>query len=132
MYILRECKSYAYASDQLAKLFETLILSLFTYAIEVWGSALLKKYLKRIDQFFRRARRYRYTTKECEMSSLIEEKDRALFRRITKDTEHALRDLLPEMKHRTLRTQNHNYVLPRIKTERFKRCFVNRCLFNNF
>ena len=132
MYILRVCKSYGYASDQLTKLFETLILSLFTYAIEVWGSALLKKYLKRIDQFFRRARRYGYTTKEYEMSSLIEETDRALFRKITKDTEHVLYDLLPEMKQRTLRTQNHNYILPQIKTERFKRCFVNRCLFNNF
>ena len=66
------------------------------------------------------------------MSSLIEEKDRALFRKITKDTEHVLHDLLPEMKHRTLKTQNHNYILPQIKTERFKRCFVNRCLFNNF
>ena len=48
------------------------------------------------------------------------EKDRALFRKITKDTEHVLYDLLPEMKHRTLRTQNHNYILPQIKTERFK------------
>ena len=32
MYILRVCKSYGYA-----KLFETLILSLFTYAVEVWS-----------------------------------------------------------------------------------------------
>ena len=71
MHILSVCKSYGYVSDQLTKLFETLILSLFTYAIEVWGSALLKKYLKRIDQFFRRARRYGYTTKEYEMSSPI-------------------------------------------------------------
>ena len=98
-YILRVCKSYGYASDQLTKLFETLILSLFTYAIKVWGSALLKN----IDQFFKRARRYGYTTKEYEMSSLIEEKDRALFRKITKDTEHILYDLLPEMKHRTFK-----------------------------
>ena len=37
MHILRVCKSYGYASDQLTKLFETFILSLFTYAIEVWG-----------------------------------------------------------------------------------------------
>ena len=66
------------------------------------------------------------------MSSLIEEKDRASFRKITKDSEHVLYDLFPEMKHRTLRTQNHNYILPQIKTERFKRCFINRCLFNNF
>ena len=128
MHILRVCKSYSYASDQLTKLFETLILSLFTYAIEVWGSALLKKYLKRIDQFFRRAR----STKEYDMSSLIEEKDRALLRKITKVTEHLLYDLLPEIGHRILRTQNNNYILPQIKTERFRRYFVNRSLFDNF
>ena len=42
MCILRVCKSYGYSRDQLTKLFETLILSLFTDAIEIWGSALLK------------------------------------------------------------------------------------------
>ena len=63
---------------------------------------------------------YGYTTKEYDMPSLIEKKDRALFRKITKDTEHVPYDLLPKMKHRTLRTQNHNYILlPQIKTERF-------------
>ena len=80
--------------------------------------ALLKKYLKRIDQFFRRARRYGYTTKENDMSSLTKENYRALFRKIPKDTEHVPYDLLPEIKHRTLRTQNHNYILLQIKTER--------------
>ena len=109
-----------------------LILSLFTYAIEVWGSALLKKYLKRIDQFLRRANRYGYTEKEYNMSSLIEERDRALFGKVIKNTEHCLYELLPDKKQRTLRVQNHNHILPQIKTERFKRCFINRCLFNNF
>ena len=95
-------------------------------------SLLLKKYLKRIDQFFRRANRYGYTEKEYNMSSLIEERDRALFGKVIKNTEHCLHELLPDKKQRTLRVQNHNYILPQIKTERFKRCFINRCLFNNF
>ena len=132
MHILRVCKIYGYPRDQLTKLFETLILSLFTYAIEVWGSALLKKYLKRIDQFLRRANRYGYTEKEYNMSSLIEERDRALFGKVIKNTEHCLYELLPDKKQRTLRVQNHNHILPQIKTERFKRCFINRCHFNNF
>ena len=132
MHILRVRKLYGYPRDQLTKLFETPILSLFTYAIEVWGSALLKKYLKRIDQFFRRANRYGYTEKEYNMSSLIEERDRALFGKVIKNTEHCLYELLPDKKQRTLRVQNRNHILPQIKTERFKRCFINRCLFNNF
>ena len=64
MYILRVCKSYDYSRDQLTKLFETLILSLFTDAIEIWGSALLKKYFKKIDQFFRRASQNGYTASQ--------------------------------------------------------------------
>ena len=51
MHILRVCKSHGYNSDHLTKLFERLILLLFTYAIEVWGPALLKKHLNQIDKF---------------------------------------------------------------------------------
>jgi hypothetical protein len=45
------------------------------------------------------------------MSLLIEERDRALFTKITKNTEHVLYELFPEKKQRTLRRQNHNYIL---------------------
>ena len=51
MYILRACNSHGYNLNHLTKLFESLILSLFTYALEVWGPALLKKHLNRIDKF---------------------------------------------------------------------------------
>ena len=61
MYILRVCRCYGYSADQLNKLFDSLIMSLFYYSIEVWGSALQKKDLDRIDKFFRRAHRYGYT-----------------------------------------------------------------------
>ena len=78
MYIVRVCKSYGCSKDHLNKLFETLILSLFFFGIDVWGSALRKKYFKRIDKFFRRAYRYGYVLKEYKMSELIEERDRRL------------------------------------------------------
>ena len=32
--------------------------------------------------------------------------------------------------YQSLRQRGHNYMLPRIRTEHFKRCFVNRSLFN--
>ena len=53
LYILRVCKFYGYSQDQLNKLFDSLILSLFAYGQEVWGSA-SKKYLDRIDNFCKR------------------------------------------------------------------------------
>ena len=74
LYILRVCKLYAYgySQDQLNKLLDSLILSLFAYGLEVWGSA-RKKYLDRIDNFCKRAYRYGYTAKaDFEVSTLIE------------------------------------------------------------
>ena len=64
MYILRVCRSYGYTKENLNLLFETLILSLFQYRIEVWGSALQNKYLQRIDKPLRRAYRFGYNLKE--------------------------------------------------------------------
>ena len=39
LYILRVCKYYGYTKVQLSKLFDSLIMSLFLYGLEVWGSA---------------------------------------------------------------------------------------------
>ena len=37
LYILRVCKYYGYSTNHLDLLFHSLVLSVFTYAIEVWG-----------------------------------------------------------------------------------------------
>ena len=50
LYILRICKYYGYSIENLDLLFQILILSVFTYAIEVWGWAFYSKYLSRIDK----------------------------------------------------------------------------------
>ena len=54
LYIIRICKYYGYSSENLDLLFQSLILSVFTYAIEVWGCAFYSKYLRRIDKLFAR------------------------------------------------------------------------------
>ena len=43
LYILRVCKYYGYTKDQLSKLFDSLIMRLFLYELEVWGSAYQRK-----------------------------------------------------------------------------------------
>jgi hypothetical protein len=51
---------------------------------------------------------------------------------VTQTTLHTNYFLLRE-KDRTLREREHDFILPKVKTERFKRSFLNRCLsFNNF
>ena len=41
LYILRVCRYYKYSISSLDLLFQSLILSIFIYAIEVWGSAFI-------------------------------------------------------------------------------------------
>ena len=45
MYILRICKKFGYSRENLHYLFNTLIMSLFKYALPVWGSASYSTYL---------------------------------------------------------------------------------------
>ena len=65
------------------------------------------------------------------MPDVIENRDSNLFNRIPSYTGHVLYDLLPPKRNRALRDRGHDFILPRVKTERFKRAFVNRCLFRN-
>ena len=110
-------------------LFTSLIISLFFYAIEVWGGAFQSKYLSRIDKFFKRAERYRYTTKAFTINDIINNRDMKLWKSITDNSNHCLYDLLPPERTRQLRNRGHNYILPRIRTERIKSSFINRCVF---
>ena len=95
MYILRVCKRYGYQKEHLNYLFDTIILSLFLYGIEIWGSSLQKKYLNQIDKFFKRAHRFGYVLREYKMSELIETRDKTLFKEIIDNPDHILSELLP-------------------------------------
>ena len=55
LHILPVCKHYGFSVDYLDLLVKSLILSIFTYAIAVWGGAFYNKYLSRIaiDNFFK-------------------------------------------------------------------------------
>ena len=100
---------------------------LSTYAIEVWASAHYCKYLSHIDMFCKRA--LHYTSKYTPIMDVIKMKDRLLWEEITSDSANPLHELLPAQRARSLRKRGHNYILPPVRTERFKRCFFNRCLF---
>ena len=126
--ILQKTPTWGFASRFMAILkinsisyFDSLIVSLFVYGLEVWGSA-CNKYLDRIDNFCKRAYRYGNTAKtDFKISTLIEERDKLLFKKIITTKDHPLQDLLPE--------RSHEFQLPQIRTERYKNSFINRCLF---
>jgi hypothetical protein len=127
MYILRVCKYYGFTTKQLELLFQSLIMSLFTFGTEHWGGA---KYISQIDKFINRAYRNGYVTEKSNFRELINKRDKRLWKKILDDENNALRELLPNKLNRTLRQRGHDFELPLVRTERFKKSFVNRSLFN--
>ena len=131
LYILHVCKCFGYPTEQLTKLFDLLIMSLFLYGIEVWGAAYQGKYLDRIDRFFKGAFRFGCTSNLYVIVEVIRNRDCKLWNTITDTTpSHPLYQLLPPKKQRFLRNRGHHFILPTVKTERFRRSFLYRCLFN--
>ena len=104
-------------------------MSLFSYGIEIWGTAHQGKYLDRIDKFFKRAFRFGYTNNPYAMAEVIRNRDCKLWNTITDTPSHPLYQLLPPKKQRFLRNRGHDFILSDVKTERFKRSFINRSLF---
>ena len=102
----------------------------FTYGISVWGVSSHDKYLSKIDKFQERAVRFGFLKEAMPILSLVEASDNKLWKSVTNSTEGPLTDLLPPSKTRLLRNHGHSYVLLQIRTESFKCCFINRCLFN--
>ena len=129
LYILRVCRFpgrfYGYPKEHLDLLFQSLIISVFTYAIEVWGCCYYDKYLERIDKFFARAFKSGYCLKKYGICDILTTRDNKLWTKITSNTT-ALDDLLPPRRTWHLRSKGHDYILPRVRTSRFKSTFVNR------
>ncbi|CAB4022803.1 Hypothetical predicted protein, partial [Paramuricea clavata] len=130
MYIIRICKYYGFSRKELDLLFHSLILSILVFGIEVWGCASYSKYLSQVDKVLKRAYKYGYLMYQVSIVDILNNKDRDLWENITTDPNHALQVLLPPSRQLELRNRRHEYELPRVRTERFKRVFVNRCLFN--
>ena len=73
--------------------------------------------------------RFGYISECTSFQDVIKKRDIHLRDKLMGSSEHCLRELLPPTRNRiNLRNRGHNFILPHVKTERFKRCFGNRCL----
>ena len=108
----------------------TVIISLFTYAIELWGGASYTNYISQIDKFINRAFRNGYVTNKLNFKDVILDRDKKLWMKILNNEKNALGNILSQL-NRTLRPRAHNYELPLVRTERFKNASVNRCLLTS-
>ena len=74
----------------------------------------------RIDKVQDRAVRFGYLKYTTPIKDLIKESDARLWADINSDSGNPLAFLLPTKRSRILRERGHPYILPKIKTERFK------------
>ena len=104
LHILRVCKFYGHPKEQLLLdlPFQSLIISVFTFAIEVWGCCYYDKWLKRIDKLFAWAFKSGYCLKKGSICDILTTRDSKLWK-ITSNTT-GLNDLLPPRRTRELRS----------------------------
>ena len=96
LYILCVCKFYGLPLDHPRLLLTSLILPIFTYAVQVWGCAYYHKYLSRIDRLFKRAFKLDYCKELLLIENIIALRDKKLWNKITdSNSTTALDDLLP-------------------------------------
>ena len=101
---------------------------LFIYGVELWGGT-YDKYTNQINKFISRAYRNGYIADKFTFSEVISDRDRKLWNKIINYKDNALQELLPNKLSRPLRQRGHEFELPLIRTERYKRSFINRCLY---
>ena len=86
--------------------------------------------MSQIDKLFKRAFKYGYSIEKLHILDIINTKDKKLWDKIIANPSHALYTLLPPKRKLQLRGRGHDCELPNIRAERFKRVFLNRCLFD--
>ena len=124
----RVCKIYGMSREQLDLLFDSLLMSVLTYGVELRGCAYYNKYLSQI--IVGRARKYGYSSKSYSIKESMHSRDKKLWDEVTSDANNPLHELfLPNRLERSLRPRGHNYELVLIRTERFQSSYINRCLF---
>ena len=93
MYILRVCKYYGMPINHLSLLFNSLIMSLFIYGVELWEGT-YNKYINQIEKFISRAYGNGYIAEKFNFSEVILDRDRKLWMKIINNKDNGFQELL--------------------------------------
>jgi hypothetical protein len=69
-----------------------------------------------------------YISEKVDFREIITDRDRKLWKRIINNEHNSLQELLPNKINRPLRQRGHEFELPLVRTERYKRSFINTLL----
>jgi hypothetical protein len=134
LFLLYHFRKRNYTTDELYVMFQTLVLPVCKYSISVWGGLTINK-IKLIDKILKRARKLLVVHNVVSFTQMIRQSDEMLFNTYLRGDQF-LNDfnlkLRTELSIQKLRNRNHNFILHKIRTNRFKQVFPNRYLFSYY
>ena len=133
-YLLKLLRAQGLNSTGLSVVFNALVLGKVMYASQAFCGHLQVNDLARIQSCLDKAYKWGFTTVRFNVRDLFDTADNKLFNNVSINAEHCLHSLLPpkrELFGRQLRSRDHNFKLPQIRTALFKSTFINRCLFRS-
>ena len=96
LFIIRSLRKEGFTQAEVDKLFHSLIMTKFMYALPVYGAN--RSDVNAIQYFLTRCYERRYTIDHVNIFNLLEQCDRRLFLKITGDSCHPLYHLAPKAK----------------------------------
>ena len=126
LHILRTLRKELFSQKEKDHLFKTLVLPILTYGLAVYGAS--DSDLNVIQRFLDRCHKRHFTPQTVTVFNLLEQQDKSAFKRAIDN--HMLGAIIPKDKELVYNLRKRRCHLPQMKTERYKKTFVNRLLFN--
>ena len=132
-YLLKLLRDQGAPPSVLNAVYQSIVVGRVSYCISAWGGFLKEADIQRINAMFRRAKRYQFTDILFDFSGLLKHHDKKLFNNMQQTT-HCLHHILPESKptNRPVRNHSlcHSLMLPKTRTELYKKSFIPRVLYD--
>ena len=125
LHIFRTLRKELFSQKEIDHLFKTLVLPILTYGLAVYGAS--DSDLNVIQRFLDRCHKRHFTSQTVSIFNLLEQQDKSAFKRAINN--HMLGAIIPKEKELVYNLRRRRCHLPQIKTERYKRTFVNRLIF---
>jgi hypothetical protein len=139
LHFVAQLKKTKMPASEIIKVYTTLVRPLLEYACQVWHGGLTDQQVTLLESIQERVMKmaypcltYQESLSECDLPTLQVRRDlccRTLFNSMC-HSDHRLNHLLPPKRQSQYDSRSTQiYVLPRVKTNRFKNSFVPFCLF---
>ena len=125
LHILRTLRKELFSQKEIDHLFKTLVLPILTYGLAVYGAS--DSDLNVIQRFLDRCHKRHFTSQTVSIFNLLEQQEKSAFKRAINN--HMLGAIIPKDKELVYNLRRRRCHLPQIKTERYKKTFVNRLIF---